>query len=365
MSVQVSYKKQTLFTVLFLLVVYFVAEAAIQTYNLYNPNCKFMNSEVFSDVDYDLQKKICLDNDKILFQNKPLRNIPNQDLEIVNINSDGFRGQEITKEKQDELFRIFVVGGSTVLGNTATSDETTIPGWLQRLIDESDISMKVEVINAGIGGGFSLTEKNLIQDKLLEYEPDLFIVYDGWNDIDRPYSVHNEDSADYNLPTQILRNFVVKNEIIKIPGIIFKQYNFYKFANLEVYTMFNDENIIKKAEIWKDRWTEVCQIGLKKDFDVILALQPIVGTGEKILTDEEQMYFKKYDHEHLIPNYQNYADQLDDIDDVCKNALDLRNAFDSETKTIFSDSGHVGDEGNRIIAKKLFETVYPILQNRI
>ena len=57
MSVQVSYKKQTLFTILFLLVVYFVAEAAIQTYNLYNPNCKFMNSEVFSDVDYDLQKK--------------------------------------------------------------------------------------------------------------------------------------------------------------------------------------------------------------------------------------------------------------------------------------------------------------------
>ena len=365
MSVQVSYKKQVMFSLLFLLAIYFAGEVAIQTYNFYFPNCRFMNSDVFSDVDYELQKKICFDNDEIKIQNKPLRLVPDQNLFTVNINSDGFRGEDITKVKQDEVYRIFVVGGSTVLGNSATSDETTISGWLQKFLDESNLSLEVEVINAGIGGGFSFSEKNFIQNKLIEYDPDLFIIYDGWNDITRPYSVQKEDSGDYNLATQILRNFVVENEVVKIPGLVFKHYNSYRFSSMEVYSVFDSQDIDKKTELWKDRWMEVCQIGLKENFEVIVALQPLVGTGKKVLTSEEEIYFKKYDHENLIPNYEKYAEQLDEIGSVCSNTVDLRETFDNETKTIFHDGGHVGDYGNRIIAEKLFENVYPTIQKQM
>ena len=362
MSVQVSYRKQVIFGILFLIIIYFGSEVVIQTYNYYFPNCNFMNSEVFDDVDKDLQRQICFDTDKIKSQNTPLRNIPNQELNTININSEGFRGGEFSELKEENTYRIFVVGGSTILGNSATSDDTTIPGWLQNYFNRSDNSQNIQVINAGIGGSFSFTEMNFIKNELINYEPDLFVIYGGWNDIVRPRSVQNEDSGDYNLATQILRNFVVKNDFIQIPGLLFKHYNFYKFSTMDVYKVFDDDGMNEKTQLWGERWTEICKLGSEKDFDVIIALQPLVGTGNKILTDEEIIYFKKYDHEHLIPNYERYGIELESLDKVCTESIDLRNVFDDEIRTMFHDSGHVGDEGNKIIAKKIFDIISPKIQ---
>ena len=365
MSVVVSYKKQLVFGLLFLLIIYFVSEVVVQTYNFYFPHCKFMDSEIYADVNIDLKRKICFDTDKIKFENMPLRNTPNQDLFTININSHGFRGEEVTKIKQDDTYRIFVVGGSTVLGNSATSDETTISGWIQNFFSESNLPVDVEVINAGMGGGFSFTEMNYIKNELINYEPDLFIIYDGWNDITRPYSVQNEDSGDYDLATQLLRKFIVKNDFIQIPGLIFKHYNYYKYNMMDIYKHFNDEDVDKKAELWKNRWIETCELGSVKDFDVIVILQPLVGTGKKTLSAEEEVYYKKYDHKDLVPNYEKYAQQLDKINEICTKSIDMRNVFDEQKKTIFHDGGHVGDEGNYIVAKKLFSVVYPIVQKSI
>ena len=44
---------------------------------------------------------------------------------------------------------------------------------------------KIEVINAGINGAWSGTETAMIKDKLVEFTPDLLLVYDGWNDHSR------------------------------------------------------------------------------------------------------------------------------------------------------------------------------------
>ena len=46
----------------------------------------------------------------------------------------GFRGTEFSEIKPSDTYRIFMIGGSTMFGAGATSDETTIPGYLQQLI---------------------------------------------------------------------------------------------------------------------------------------------------------------------------------------------------------------------------------------
>ena len=48
---------------------------------------------------------------------------------------------------------------------------------------------KIEVINAGISGGNSKTELELIGSKIINYDPDLIIMYDGWNDLSTDYPV--------------------------------------------------------------------------------------------------------------------------------------------------------------------------------
>jgi len=55
---------------------------------------------------------------------------------------------------------------------------------------------------------------------------------------------------------------------------------------------------------------------------------------------------------------------LNELNSKCYSTLDLRNAFDSNSETIFYDFGHVGDFGNNIIADNLFEKILPILNER-
>ena len=76
-----------------------------------------------------------------------------------------------------------MVGGSTVFGAGATSDETTIPGYLQYLLNEKDFGFDIEVVNSGIQGADSNTELKSIEQKLVRFSPDLIIIYDGWNDL--------------------------------------------------------------------------------------------------------------------------------------------------------------------------------------
>ena len=104
LSVVVSYKKQFLLGVLLLFVIIIAIEGIVRTYDHYNPNCMFISSDVFQDMDSDLKREVCHDNDDIIWADHPfLHLLPNQHLSTVNINSDGFRGSEITKEKSEFL----------------------------------------------------------------------------------------------------------------------------------------------------------------------------------------------------------------------------------------------------------------------
>ena len=67
-----------------------------------------------------------------------------------NFNSHGFRGAEFSEIKPPNSYRIFMVGGSTMFGSGESSDDTTIPGILQKIFDsDNSITQKIEVINAG------------------------------------------------------------------------------------------------------------------------------------------------------------------------------------------------------------------------
>ena len=61
-------------------------------------------------------------------------------------------------------------------------DVESWPAFLQQKFDEMDLDFNVQVINAGIPKAFSEGEVKLIKNRLLQYQPDLFVVYDGWND---------------------------------------------------------------------------------------------------------------------------------------------------------------------------------------
>ena len=306
MSVQVSYKKQTLLGIIGITILLLVIEVIANVWWVTQINCEFEQNEIFENFDEVEKRQLCQDFYNLKTSGDEI--IPNQSTGSITINTLGFRGDEFFTIKPPDTYRIFMVGGSTMFGAGATSDETTIPGYLQHLLSEKDFEFDIEIINSGIQGADSNTELNIIEQKLVTLSPDLIIIYDGWNDLRANHT----------------------------PKVV------------------------------KENWEKICEFGKVNDFDVIITLQPIAGFGNKVLTNQELKYAQTgedYTSNLLIESssiYQNYAKNLSEIT-ACTKTFDIRSAFDTETGPIYWDQGHVSDKGNSIIAKSLSSTVFSII----
>ena len=91
-----------------------------------------------------------------------------------------FNVQQFQREKEPGVFRIFCLGGSTTYGRPY-DDTTSFAGWLRALLPAMDPSRGWEVINAG-GISYASYRVARLMEELVEYEPDLFIVYSGHNE---------------------------------------------------------------------------------------------------------------------------------------------------------------------------------------
>ena len=104
----------------------------------------------------------------------------------------------------------------------------------------------------------------------------------------------------------------------------------------------------------------MCNVATNSDFKLIHILQPLVGSGSKILTEEELEHVEKYDMKNLLLNYELYATKQKELDSQCDSVFDFRNIFDSVSYTIFHDAGHVGDSGAKIISDEMFKILLPL-----
>jgi len=306
MSLQVSYKKQAALGIIGITILLLAVEIVANIWWVTQINCEFEDNEIFQNIGETEKRQLCLDFYEIKTSGGEI--VPNQRSESITINSLGFRGAEFSEIKPSNTYRIFMIGGSTMFGAGATSDETTIPGFMQEFLNEKDFGFDIEVINSGIQGADSDTELKLVKQKMITFSPDLIITYDGWNDL-----------RANNSPNKIKEN-------------------------LEV----------------------ICEFGNENGFDTVISLQPIAGFGNKILTKQESEYAKigdDYSKKPLIESlsvYQDYAKKLSEIK-TCAKTIDIRDIFDNETEAIYWDQGHVSDQGNSIVAKSLYNAILPII----
>jgi lysophospholipase L1-like esterase len=98
-----------------------------------------------------------------------------------------FRRQSFAATKGQQTFRVFCLGGSTVQGRPY-SVETSFTTWLGLSLRAAQPEIDYETVNCG---GISYASYRLVpvMRELLEYEPDLFIIYTGHNEFleDRTY----------------------------------------------------------------------------------------------------------------------------------------------------------------------------------
>ena len=233
----------------------------------------------------------------------------------IKLNSKGFRGEDFVEQKNENTVRIFAVGGSTTFGN-GVSDENTYPVILEKMLNSIVLEKEIEIVNAGFGGAWSKTESDLIKDRMLNYQPDIFIIYDGWNDVQN-----------------------------------------------EVFNMNNNEIM------WKDRWTDICELAEEKNFHVIILLQPTIGTisvDKRIPVDQEIIIWnmRNFENVPLTKAYEKYPNVIPILEEKCTVAKNFRGIFDETYVGIFYDYGHTNALGNKIIAKNVLNEIIPVLEEK-
>ena len=99
----------------------------------------------------------------------------------ISINSLGFRGKEVSREKGN-AYRIVALGESTTFGFTMKEKDPPWPELLEQFIRERLRPHRaVEVINAGIPGWDLQANLGRLATEILPLHPDMIISYHGYN----------------------------------------------------------------------------------------------------------------------------------------------------------------------------------------
>jgi len=357
MSVQVSYKKQTLFGIILLLCVFSIVETGSRFYEFFLQDCGVADAQTLSEYDYFLKRYICYDQQIVAYVHQPvLTMIPNQHLTTININNEGFRGAEINVSKTNNDYRIIMIGGSTVFGSGMPNDNLTIPYQLNKKFGEKYDN--VEVINAGISSITSFEELYYFKEKLIQLEPDLVIIYDGFNNIH--YKITSEPKIlDTDKDKLQLKDF---QKYLRSPVVIYRYVllpimNYSPTTNtLDVQGQQEIPQLI--TSLWYDHMKEFCQISNEKQIKSIVIIQPTLDQDKKPLSDYEySIYEKNISNKKIFEMLIQKSGNLTN----CSGVYDFTNVFENTDSGVYVDRVHLNALGNKIIATNIFEKILPIV----
>ena len=100
----------------------------------------------------------------------------------AHINAQGLRGPERDAARTPGSWRVVCVGGSTTFGAGIVGDENTWPARLEERLSAARPDLRVEVLNAGVPGYTTAENVIYLSLRLLDLEPDLVVLYEGYND---------------------------------------------------------------------------------------------------------------------------------------------------------------------------------------
>jgi lysophospholipase L1-like esterase len=285
---------------------------------------------------------------------------PNFTSKTVNINSLGLRGGEIG-EKKNDVYRIAIIGGSSVFGGEVPSDDLTFSKLLESKLNTNGQN-NYEVINAGAPAYVSMQELILLEDKIIDLKPDMLIVFDGFNDFltvikrdprpNYPWWFNEVEKVYYTSITKLfvekkLRKFRITKHILNM---------------MEKKKEKDKEYTVNKEQVafYRRNLDLMCHLAKSYGIKVVLVFQP-VALYKQPLNTKEEVLLAKLD--------QNYLKALKEMCDLGKEAMrevaianavpfiDGTQVFNNNTEDIFIDEVHFNQRGHTIVADILYDRV--------
>jgi hypothetical protein len=280
------------------------------------------------------------------------------------INSMQCRAQkELTSPKPAQTCRIFITGGSTVFGSGAPSQDRTIGGYLQAILEKElspTTKYKYEVFTLANPSWASTHERIIIENRLLELQPDLVISFSGVNDVH--WGMYGRNVMWFRTVQEEFNWHVLQ----------------WAYGVFRLHPMMDvvalDTRPVAPSLV-ADRLEENVRLSAfalgMKHTQYVFCLQPALPVTRKPLTEAEQKRRQSLNvidksisgQTYFSRSYAAIDSRLAGLKIGNFTYVNLSDAFDNinTPERIFLDSYHLGDKGNALLARRLFDRLRTLL----
>jgi lysophospholipase L1-like esterase len=315
---------------------------------------------------------------------------------FVYTNEDGFRipaaHYALPKQKPAGQLRIAFLGGSLV--QLASTFDTALPGSLRTILRRQYPGRDIEVINAGIQSCVSRQSLAQLLFSVVDYHPDIVILYDGGNDLGLPLTYESRDNFPYNFQTMQEAWDLYRSERQQpLWRLALERSNLYRLVRARLYpnerkmvpsadAPFAGTNAIPAAKIVSDpayvkghvaaylsNWQKLIELSASYHYQAACVLSPAGGF------DREQVVPVMIKSFHLDRPaalqwlnalemlYGEAGRQITGMRATYPQAtlIDLSNYL-SPPEKYFWDLGHVYDEANMVLAERIYTDIRPMVE---
>lgn len=317
---------------------------------------------------------------------------------LIETDQFGFRNKDLPETKPENEFWIGWFGGSAAFSAASSSNDTTIPAFLEGRLNEwaktqtSKSSLRFRVINYALPGGQQPATTHIFLDKARQL--DGIVTFDGHNEIIVP-AYYNRNTIPDHFPfisfystlyfnsiskhqfaLSYLKNYIsmkyhslpgIFKAILKIPHQKFSKNikkklnslssNDPKLLSLHHIRGKSRETLIKDGALrWYQHIQHMNEICLAQNLEPLFLLQPIPEIGKQ-LTPEEQSYMEPEYAEIRKEGYVLLGKYLEKLQSKNICSEDLTGVFEKETGDIYTDIIHFQDKGCKIVANAIFDLI--------
>ena len=292
----------------------------------------------------------------------------------------------VSLQKSVGVYRVIVLGGSTVMGEGSPRPSQNIVGMLRKGVQERGLQgpngKRVELINAGVDGYNSAQAYLYLVSDLLRFKPDLVVVYDGWNDNTYDFNKNLSPfrtAAHSDITRRIARSYSTAGSARLLAdnlGHLLAEGNF-QFGTVELFKralrkLSPKADAVPSPSVPLDlrnvelyRQTRGAFSALADDqLSIAIFLQPLVGTDNRTLSAQERSswwYLKLSDlMGNRIPFYDHARHILSDLKAANRGTgihciADLSHSLSGVSEAVYVDSGHLLPSGNEIVAGRILD----------
>jgi len=253
-------------------------------------------------------------------------------------NTQGYRGKDLSLEKEPGSIRIFTIGDSNTLG----WGEPNGPNWPLYVGElAGNVDDRITVVNAGVWGYSSFQGLRRFEGTL-RFKPDIVLVSFGANDA---HQVTISDSDFVKLGGRRLSFYLGRLlNRLRIGQLA--------LAASDKLLVRNEERLISRVSVpeYKANLEEIIRLARANGIQVVLLTRPYLGDSK------DERWWKTF-----APNYN--AATIETAASAGIPSIDVYTYFKNK-KEYFSDESHFNGAGHRTMAGLIYQNLKPILSAR-